>query len=85
LRIAAVNVRRNSVSRSTAATLFPCSRVLEDRFGANLLGMMVLKGQAARLAYISEFIEQAKASGLVQQAIERAGVRGVQVAPGKAN
>jgi hypothetical protein len=64
---------------------FPCSRVLEDRFGANLLGMMVLKGQAARLAYISEFIEQAKASGLVQQAIERAGVRGVQVAPGKAN
>ena len=36
--------------------------------GANLVGMVVPKGQAARLAYISEFIEQAKASGLVQQA-----------------
>src|SRR5262249_52757101 len=34
---------------------------------------VVPKGQAARLAYISEFIEQAKASGLVQRVIERAG------------
>jgi len=46
---------------------------------------VVPKGQAARLAYISEFIEQAKASGLVQQAIERAGLRGYQVAPAKIN
>jgi hypothetical protein len=35
---------------------------------------------ATRLAYISEFIEQAKASGLVQQAIERAGLPGYKVA-----
>jgi hypothetical protein len=48
--------------------------------------MAVPKGQAERLAYISEFIEAAKASGLVQQAIERAGMRGAQVAPaGKAS
>jgi polar amino acid transport system substrate-binding protein len=57
------------------------SRVLEDRFQTNFLAMVVPKGQAARLAYISEFIEDAKASGLVQQAIERAGLRGVRVAP----
>jgi polar amino acid transport system substrate-binding protein len=57
------------------------SRVLEDHYGANLLGMVVPGGQAARLAYIGEFIEQAKASGLVQQAIERAGLPGHQVAP----
>jgi polar amino acid transport system substrate-binding protein len=63
----------------------PGSRVLEDHYGANLLGMVVSKGQAARLAYISEFIEQAKASGLVQQAIERAGLPGHQVAPAKTN
>jgi hypothetical protein len=43
--------------------------------------MVVPKGQAGRLAYISEFIEEAKASRLVQRAIERAGLRGVQVAP----
>ena len=59
----------------------PGSRVLEDRFHATFGAMAVPKGQAGRLAYISEFIEEAKASGLVQQAIDRAGVRGVQVAP----
>ena len=59
----------------------PGSRVLEDRFHATFGAMAVPKGQTGRLAYISEFIEEAKASGLVQQAIERASVRGVQVAP----
>jgi polar amino acid transport system substrate-binding protein len=58
----------------------PGSRVLEDRFHTAFGAMAVPKGQAGRLAYISEFVEEAKASGVVQQAIERAGVRGVQVA-----
>jgi hypothetical protein len=43
--------------------------------------MAVPKGQRERLAYFSEFIEEAKASGFVQQSITRAGWRGVQVAP----
>jgi polar amino acid transport system substrate-binding protein len=60
----------------------PGSRVLEDRFGVILIAALVPKGHAGRLAYISEFLEEAKTSGLVQQAIERAGLRGVvQVAP----
>jgi polar amino acid transport system substrate-binding protein len=59
----------------------PGSRVLEDRFYATFGAMAVPKGQAGRLSYVSEFIEEAKASGLVQRAIERAGIRGVQVAP----
>ena len=63
----------------------PGSRVLDEHYGANLVGMVVQKGQAARLAYISEFIEQAKASGLVQQAIERAGLPGYKVASAKTN
>jgi polar amino acid transport system substrate-binding protein len=63
----------------------PGSRVLEEHYGANLLGMVVPKGQAARLAYLSEFIEQAKASGLVQQAIELAGLPGYKVASAKTN
>jgi polar amino acid transport system substrate-binding protein len=63
----------------------PGSRVLDEHYGANLLGIVVPKGQAARLAYISEFIEQAKASGLVQQAIERSGLPGYKVAPARAN
>jgi polar amino acid transport system substrate-binding protein len=59
----------------------PGSRVLDDRFHSTFGAMAVPKGRAGRLAYVSEFIEEAKTSGLVQQAIERAGVRGVQVAP----
>ena len=59
----------------------PGSRVLADRFHAAFGAMAVPKGQAARLAYIAEFVEEAKASGLVQRAIEGANVRGVQVAP----
>jgi polar amino acid transport system substrate-binding protein len=55
------------------------SRVLEDRYGANVIAMAVRKGQAGWLAYISEFIAESKASGLVQQAIERTGTRGIQV------
>jgi polar amino acid transport system substrate-binding protein len=61
------------------------SRVLDEHYGANLLGMVVANGQAARLAYISEFVEQARASGLVQQAIERAGLPGYKVASAKTN
>jgi polar amino acid transport system substrate-binding protein len=64
----------------------PGSRVLEDRYGANLIAIAVPKGQAGRLAYISEFIEEAKASGLVQRAIDRAGLLGYQVvSPGNPN
>jgi polar amino acid transport system substrate-binding protein len=59
----------------------PQSRVLADRFGVNRVGIVIPKGNAGRLSYFSEFVEQAKASGLVQQAIERAGLQGVQVAP----
>jgi polar amino acid transport system substrate-binding protein len=59
----------------------PGSRVLDDRFNVTLGAMAVPKGQIGRLAYITDFIEEAKASGLVRRAIERAGVRGVQVAP----
>jgi polar amino acid transport system substrate-binding protein len=67
------------------APKLPGSRVLEEYYGANLVGMVVAKGQTARLAYISEFIEQAKATGLVQQAIDRSGLPGHQVAPAKTN
>jgi polar amino acid transport system substrate-binding protein len=59
----------------------PGSRVLEDRFGANINRMVVPKNKTAWLAYVTEFVEDAKASGLVQKAIDRAGPRGVTVAP----
>jgi hypothetical protein len=44
---------------------------------------MTMPGRALLmlLAYISEFLEAAKASGLVQRAIERAGEHGMKVVP----
>jgi polar amino acid transport system substrate-binding protein len=66
------------------AAALPGSRVLADSYGANLPAIVVPKGQDARLVFISEFIEEAKASGLVQRAIERAGQPGYSVAlPGQ--
>jgi polar amino acid transport system substrate-binding protein len=62
------------------ASRLPGSRVLADRFHAAFGAMAVPKGEAGRLAYITAFIEDAKASGLVQRAIDAAGVRGVAVA-----
>ncbi len=64
------------------AETLPGSRVLEDRYGINRVGVAVRKGPTGRLAYISEFVEEAKASGLIERAIERGGLRGFRVEPG---
>src|SRR4029453_8954844 len=58
----------------------PGSKVLADAYGGNVVGIGVPKGQSGRLAYIGEFIEEAKASGLIARAIEAAGLRGVRAA-----
>jgi polar amino acid transport system substrate-binding protein len=63
-----------------AATL-PGARVLEDAYGVNNIGVAITKGEAGRLVYFSEFIEEAKASGLVRDAIDRGGLPTFRVAP----
>lgn len=63
------------------AAKLPGSRVLEEAYGANRTGMAIRKGQPSRLDYISEFVEEAKASGMIQRIIDRAGLRGFQVSP----
>ena len=60
----------------------PGSRVLEDRYGANLAAMVVVKCQAGRLAYISEFIEEAKMSGWYSEQSRVLAGAGAHVAPG---
>jgi polar amino acid transport system substrate-binding protein len=59
----------------------PGSRVLDDGYAAVSFAALVPKGQTGRLAYINEFIDEAKASGLIKRTIEMAGLQGVQVAP----
>jgi hypothetical protein len=66
---------------SDYAAALPGSRLLDDSYGANFPALVVPKGQASRLAYISEFVGGAKESGLVQRAIARAGKAGYRVAP----
>lgn len=64
-----------------ASAKLPGSRVLDDGFAVISYAALVPKGQAGRLAYINEFIEEAKTTGLVKRTIEAVGLRGVQVAP----
>ena len=60
------------------------SRVLDGRILVEPIGMGVPKGRdTAAAAYVGKFVEEAKAEGLVKSAIERAGLRGVVVAPPK--
>jgi polar amino acid transport system substrate-binding protein len=63
------------------AAKLPGSRVLDEAFGVNRVGIAVAKGQPGRLAYFTEFAEAAKASGLVQHAIDRGGLHAFQVSP----
>ena len=63
----------------------PGSRVLNDGFSDVDYVAMVPKGKVGRIAYVSDFIEEAKSSGLVQRTIDQYGLKGIQVAGGKAS
>jgi polar amino acid transport system substrate-binding protein len=59
----------------------PGSQVLDDTFATISFAGCVPKGQEMRLSYIAQFLEEAKASGLIKQLIEHEGLRGMKVAP----
>lgn len=59
----------------------PGLRIVDGRFTAIPHAIAVPKGRPQALAFVREFSEQAKVSGLVQEAIKRSGVPGVIVAP----
>jgi polar amino acid transport system substrate-binding protein len=63
------------------STKIPGSRVVEGRYGFNTLALAVRKGLAERLSYFTEFVEEAKANGTVQRAIDHSGWHGLHVAP----
>lgn len=62
----------------------PGSRVLTDSYGVNRVGIAIQKGNPQRLAFMRDFVEHAKSSGLIQRAIERGNLREFQVAPREA-
>lgn len=56
------------------------SRVLAENYGGNSSTLVVPKGRSERLAYLSQFVEEARASGALQRAIKKAGQPGYRVA-----
>jgi polar amino acid transport system substrate-binding protein len=65
----------------TASAKIPGSRVLDDRFMVIAQAAGVPKGRDAGAQYLREFIEDAKASGLVAESLKKSGVDGATVAP----
>jgi polar amino acid transport system substrate-binding protein len=63
------------------AEALPGSRILDGQFTAVQQAIGTPRRNAAGAAFLREFVEEAKASGLVARLIERHGVRGLSVAP----
>ncbi len=63
------------------APKFRGSRILEGQITAVQQALATAKSRPAGAAYLKRFVEEAKRSGLVQQLIDRHGVKGVNVAP----
>ena len=57
------------------------SRILDDAFLNSSTAVCVPKGKPAALSYVSKFIEEAKASGLVRRALDEMGLKSSQIAP----
>jgi polar amino acid transport system substrate-binding protein len=63
------------------ARQLPGSRVLEGAFQRTSTAIMVPKSHPHALAYVTEWLEEAKASGVVRKAFDNAGLKTQAVAP----
>lgn len=59
----------------------PGAKILDGQFSAVQQAVGTLRTRAASAAFLRDFVEEAKASGLVARLIERHGIRGLSVAP----
>jgi len=78
-RADALAMSRNSL-RGLVAKL-PGTRILDGHYHATSTAVAVPKNRPAALAYVSIFIEEAKASGLVRRAFDEVGLKDAVVAP----
>ncbi|HVZ54830.1 MAG TPA: transporter substrate-binding domain-containing protein [Pseudolabrys sp.] len=87
MAVAAMNeghIEAIALSRESLAGLLskiPGARILDDAFLNSSTAVCVPKGKPAALAYVSDFIEEAKASGLVRRALDDMGLTSSQIAP----
>jgi len=83
-QVRAGKVDAAAAGRETLAGLaaqLPGARVLEGAFHREGVAVGVPKNRPAALAYVTEFIETAKASGVVRRALDDAGFKDAVVAP----
>jgi polar amino acid transport system substrate-binding protein len=78
-KIDAIALSRESLGGVAAKV--PGSRILDDAFLNSTTAACVPKNKPAALAYVSEFVEEAKASGLVRSALDEMGLKSSIVAP----
>ena len=78
-RIEAIALSRESLAGLVGK--IPGARVLDDAFLNSSTAVCVPKGRPVALAYVSDFIEAAKAAGLVRRALDDMGLKSSQVAP----
>jgi polar amino acid transport system substrate-binding protein len=71
----------NRMRLHEAAMKTPGLRLVPDNFYGVEQSVIVSKGEAARLAIIDRFIDEARASGFIAESIAHAGLVGVDVAP----
>ena len=71
----------NRMRLHEAAQKTPGLRLVPDNFYGVEQSVIVPKGEAARLMIVNRFLDEARASGLIADAIARAGLVGVDVAP----
>jgi polar amino acid transport system substrate-binding protein len=82
LRDAGADVFAASVPFLTAvAAEVPGATLVEPPFSVTQVAIGVAPGRPAALAYVNDFVREAKASGLIRQAVERAALKGVRAAP----
>lgn len=55
----------------------PGSRLLDGRWGVEHIAVAIPRGREAAMEYLRRFVEEAQTSGLLSQAVERAGLKGV--------
>ena len=66
----------NKAILSEMSDSLPGSRILDGRWGLEHMAIGIPKGRERGMAYLRGFAEDAKSSGLVKRAAQRAGLRG---------
>lgn len=84
VRTGAVDAYAANRHRLTQALAqLPGARLLDDNFLAVEQAVIVAKGETARRAIVDRFLDEARRSGLIRAALDRAQLNGVDVAPAR--